>query len=77
MSRIGKKPIAIPAGVTVTINGQDITVKGPKGELSFNFRPEITVAVEGSEIIVTRANDQKEIAKLFRRTINNDREEGF
>lgn len=64
MSRIGKKPIAIPAGVTVTINGQDITVKGPKGELSFNFRPEITVAVEGSEIIVTRANDQKESRAL-------------
>ena len=64
MSRIGKKPIAIPAGVTVTINGQDITVKGPKGELSFNARPEITVAVEGSEIIVTRANDQKESRAL-------------
>jgi large subunit ribosomal protein L6 len=64
MSRIGKKPIAIPGGVTVTINGQDITVKGPKGELSFNFRPEITVAVEGSEIIVTRANDQKESRAL-------------
>ncbi|MDD6284072.1 MAG: 50S ribosomal protein L6 [Firmicutes bacterium] len=64
MSRIGKKPIVIPAGVNVTINGQNISVKGPKGELSFDFRKEVAVAVEGNEIIVTRANDDKESRAL-------------
>jgi large subunit ribosomal protein L6 len=59
MSRIGKHPIAIPAGVDVKINGQEVTVKGPKGTLTQVIRPEITVKVEGSEIIVTRADDEK------------------
>ena len=60
MSRIGRKPIAIPAGVDVKLDGNKITVKGSKGELSYEFNSDITVAVEGSEIIVTRPSDDKE-----------------
>ncbi len=60
MSRIGRKPITIPAGVEVKLNGNNISVKGPKGELSYSFNPEMTVAVEGSEITVTRPSDVKE-----------------
>lgn len=64
MSRIGRKPITIPAGVDVKLNGNNITVKGPKGELSYDFNSDITVAVEGAEIIVTRPNDDKEYRSL-------------
>ena len=60
MSRIGKKPIAIPAGVDVKINGSEVTVKGPKGELKNTFNADIGIAVENSEIIVTRPSDDKE-----------------
>ena len=60
MSRIGKKPITIPAGVDVKINGSEVTVKGPKGELKNTFNPDIAIAVEGTEIIVTRPSDNKE-----------------
>ena len=60
MSRIGRKPITIPAGVDVKLDGNKITVKGSKGELSYEFNSDITVAVEGSEIIVTRPSDDKE-----------------
>ena len=59
MSRIGKMPIAIPAGVTVKIEGNAINVKGPKGELNYTFNPDITVAVEGDVINVTRPSDNK------------------
>ena len=59
MSRIGRKPIAVPAGVEVKIDGHTVTVKGPKGTLTQTFRPEIGIALEGSEIIVTRPNDEK------------------
>ncbi len=59
MSRIGKKPVQIPAGVEVAVNGKNIEVKGPKGTLSFEFHEEISIEVEGSEIIVTRANDER------------------
>ena len=64
MSRIGKKPITIPAGVTVNINGSEVTVKGPKGELKNTFNADITIAIEGSEIIVTRPSDAKEHRSL-------------
>ena len=64
MSRIGKKPITIPAGVEVKLNGNNVTVKGAKGELSYTFNADITVAVEGSEIIVTRPSDVKEHRSL-------------
>jgi large subunit ribosomal protein L6 len=58
MSRIGKKPIAIPAGVTVTVKDSVVTVKGPKGELSQEIDRDITVTVEASEVIVTRPTEQ-------------------
>ncbi|HIT18706.1 MAG TPA: 50S ribosomal protein L6 [Candidatus Fimivivens faecavium] len=64
MSRIGRKHIAIPAGVEVKIDGSTVTVKGPKGALSQSFRPEMKIQVEGNEIIVTRPNDEKEYRSL-------------
>lgn len=64
MSRIGKKPVAIPAGVDVKLDGNHISVKGPKGELSLDFNPEISVKVEGAEIVVTRPSDDKEHRSL-------------
>lgn len=64
MSRIGKMPIAVPAGVDVTIDGTTVTVKGPKGELTRSFQPMMTITREGDEIIVTRPDDTRE-AKAF------------
>lgn len=60
MSRIGKKPIDLPAGVTVTMNGNTVTVKGQKGELTRNFHPDITINVEENIINVVRPTDNKE-----------------
>ena len=60
MSRIGKKPITIPAGVTVTIKDNEVTVKGPKGELKNTFNPAMEIKVEGTEILVSRPSDIKE-----------------
>lgn len=60
MSRIGRKPITIPAGVEVKVNGSEVTVKGPKGTLTQTFNSRISVNVEGSEILVTRPTDDKE-----------------
>ncbi len=57
MSRIGRMPIAVPAGVDVKIDGSTVTVKGPKGTLTGTFNPSITVAQEGAEIKVTRPDD--------------------
>ncbi|MBM7865876.1 50S ribosomal protein L6 [Heliobacterium gestii] len=59
MSRIGKKPVAIPAGVNVTIEGNVVTVKGPKGELSRELHKDIIVTVEGNTVQVTRPSDDK------------------
>ena len=59
MSRIGRKPIPVPAGVDVKIDGSTVTVKGPKGTLTQTFRQEIKIALEGNEIVVTRPNDEK------------------
>ena len=59
MSRIGKKPVLVPAGVEVKLDGNHISVKGPKGELSLNFNPEISVEVQGTEIVVSRPSDDK------------------
>ena len=64
MSRIGNKPIAIPAGVEVKIEGCTVTVKGPKAELVNTFSPEMTIKVEGNEILVTRPSDAKEHRSL-------------
>ena len=60
MSRIGRKPITIPAGVQVTLKDGAVTAKGPKGELTQKFHQNITIAIEGNEILVTRPNDEKE-----------------
>ncbi len=59
MSRIGKLPIAIPSGVTVNIKGDNITVKGPKGELARTLPPEMSVKMEGGSLIVSRPDDSK------------------
>lgn len=59
MSRIGRKPITVPAGVDVKIDGSTVTVKGPKGTLTQSFRPEMTIALENGEILVTRPNEEK------------------
>ena len=64
MSRIGRAPIDLPAGVEVKIDGQNISVKGPKGELSMVAHPNITVKQEGNVIHVTRPNDLKENRSL-------------
>ncbi len=74
MSRIGKLPVSIPSGVTVSVADSVVTVKGPKGELTQQIDPKITVSVEGSECVVTRPNDEKDNrAKhgLYRALINN------
>ncbi|MCL2491195.1 MAG: 50S ribosomal protein L6 [Coriobacteriia bacterium] len=74
MSRIGKMPIPVPSGVEVTIEGTHVTVKGPKGELSQEISPLITVTQEDNEIIVTRADDGRESRSqhgLARTLINN------
>jgi large subunit ribosomal protein L6 len=59
MSRIGKKPVPVPAGVTATIEGGQLTVKGPKGTLTLQLREEISYEVEGDGITVKPANDTK------------------
>jgi large subunit ribosomal protein L6 len=61
MSRIGKLPVVIPAGVTVDVKeGNDVTVKGPKGTLERTFVPQIGIEVKENEVIVTRPDDKKE-----------------
>jgi large subunit ribosomal protein L6 len=59
MSRIGKLPIPVPSGVEVTINGADVTVKGPKGTLSHTIVEPIAVAQEDGNLVVTRPNDER------------------
>jgi large subunit ribosomal protein L6 len=61
MSRIGKKPVPITAGAKVSLNGRNIDVEGPKGKLSFEHRPEVSVTVDGdtNEVVVSRQNDEK------------------
>lgn len=74
MSRIGKKPVQIPAGVTVTVNGNHVHVKGPKGELERSFSDLVTIAEEGEELLVT-VNDESRDANaqhgLTRTLLNN------
>ncbi|MCI9552941.1 50S ribosomal protein L6 [Acutalibacter intestini] len=64
MSRIGRKPINIPAGVEVKIDGSEVMVKGPKGTLTQKFNPKMNITQEGAEVIVTRPDDQKENRSL-------------
>jgi large subunit ribosomal protein L6 len=60
MSRIGKQPIAVPGGVEVTIDGQHVTVTGPKGTLEHDLPETISVTQEGEELLVTRPNDERQ-----------------
>ncbi len=59
MSRIGRKPIEIPQGVEVNIQGTLVKVKGPKGQLQWNFPPTMKVAIEDGKVVVTRPDDSK------------------
>ena len=60
MSRIGRMPIPIPQGVQVDIKGSHVTVKGPKGELSRSFNPDMTIALQDGQIVVTRPTDNRQ-----------------
>ena len=74
MSRIGKKPVTLPAGVEVKVDGKVITVKGPKGELSQEIGEQITAKIEGTELIFERPSDTKEDKAqhgLARALVNN------
>ncbi len=74
MSRIGKQPVVIPAGVEVNVDGSKVTVKGPNGTLENTFSSDISVKVEGNEVLVTRPSDDKEhraLHGLTRTLVNN------
>ena len=74
MSRIGKKPVPIPAGVEVKLDGHHITVKGPKGTLQRDLNPLVRIAVADNQIIVERANNERESRSmhgLVRTLVNN------
>jgi len=74
MSRIGRLPIDIPSGVTVTVSGQDVAVKGPKGELSLTVKEPIEARMEENQILVTRPDDERgsrSLHGLTRTLINN------
>ncbi|MCD7972099.1 MAG: 50S ribosomal protein L6 [Candidatus Azobacteroides sp.] len=74
MSRIGKLPITIPAGVTVSFKDNVVTVKGPKGELSQKINPDITIDIQDSVVEVKRPSDEKQhraLHGLYRALINN------
>ena len=78
MSRIGLRPIELPEGVEVQLNGNTITVKGKNGELTRNLNPKIDVKVEDNEVVVARKNDSKESRMLHgtTRSIVNNMVEG-
>ncbi|MFZ7132957.1 MAG: 50S ribosomal protein L6 [Eubacteriales bacterium] len=74
MSRIGRLPVAVPSGVNVEINQNIVTVKGPKGNMSKTFHPDIKIELVEQEVIVTRPSDKKEhrsLHGLTRALINN------
>ena len=64
MSRIGRLPIPVPAGVNVTVSGSAVTVKGPKGELALTVANPIEVSLDGDQVLVTRPNDERESRSL-------------
>ena len=64
MSRIGKIPVAVTAGVTVTVSGQKLTAKGPKGSLDLTLFPGVVAKVEGSAVVVTRTSDEKQVRAM-------------
>ncbi|MEI7593550.1 MAG: 50S ribosomal protein L6 [Actinomycetes bacterium] len=74
MSRIGRSPISVPAGVDVTINDRHVTVKGPKGQLELDIPGEITVRADADELLVERPNDERDnraMHGLVRTLVNN------
>ena len=74
MSKVGKLPVAIPAGVTVNVANGTISVKGPKGELKQSFHDEIDIKVEGTEVVLTTKDNTKQTNAyhgLYRSLINN------
>ncbi|MGM9903029.1 MAG: 50S ribosomal protein L6, partial [Enterococcus sp.] len=71
MSRIGNKVVVIPEGVTITQDGNNITVKGPKGELTRAFSSDIKMNIEGNEVTFTRPNDSKEMKTIHGTTRAN------
>ena len=74
MSRIGNKPIAVPAGVEVKVEGQHVTVKGPKGTLERDINPEITVKLEEGTLTFARSSEErldKSLHGLTRTLVNN------
>jgi len=74
MSRIGRKPVVVPAGVEVTVNGNVVTVKGPKGQLEQEISKNLTVEVKEGEVVVTRPSDNRDDRSqhgLARTLINN------
>jgi len=74
VSRIGRLPIPIPEGVDVTLDGQHVTIKGPKGTLEQTIAEPITITREGAELVVARPNDERRnrgLHGLFRTLVNN------
>jgi large subunit ribosomal protein L6 len=74
MSRIGKIPVKIPQGVKVAVGADAITVEGPKGKLTQQYHPVVSFKTEGSEVFVSRANDEKQTRAfhgLYRNLLNN------
>ena len=78
MSRIGRLPIDIPAGVTVSVNGREVNVKGPKGELALTIAQPLEVSVEENQVLVTRPDDERESRSLhgLTRTLISNMVEG-
>ena len=78
MSRIGKKPVAIPSGVSVTVSGQTVTVKGPKGQLAWTVADEVEVKQEGAELTLTPRSDTQRARAMWglSRTLVNNMVEG-
>jgi large subunit ribosomal protein L6 len=74
MSRIGKRPVVLPKGVTASLDGRTLTVKGPRGEIQRTFHPEMAVAVEDGQVVVRRPSDEsrhKALHGLTRTLVNN------
>lgn len=74
MSRIGRRPVPIPPGVTVDVKGSTVTVKGPKGELTYTFDPDMQIEVQDGQVVVRRPSDHRRhraLHGLTRALINN------
>src|SRR5438309_1326974 len=74
MSRIGKKPVELPSGVQATVDGQTVTVKGPKGQLSWTLAEEIEPRLEGQEVVLAKRNESPRAQAMWglsRTLVNN------